>query len=84
MPDTVIAKLDDAIEALPRNDDALPVSDRASRLAEIEEEIALLETREECLIEHAAKDGIVIERRFDQSPASILGVQIAPRARVAA
>ena len=28
------------------------------------------------MIGHAAKDGTVIERRHDQSPASILGVQI--------
>jgi len=76
MPDTVIAKLDEAIEALPHSTDALPVVDRASRLAEIEAEIMLLETREEAVIERAAKDGIVLERRHDQSPTSILGVRI--------
>ena len=60
------------------------MSARAPRLAEIEAQIFNLEIQEEAVIERAAKDGIVIERRFDQSPASILGVQIAPRARVAA
>ena len=35
-----------------------------------------LEIQEEAVIEHAAKDGIIIERRFDQSPASILGVRL--------
>ena len=84
MPDTVIARLDEAIEALPHSTDALPMSERGSRLAEIEAQIFNLEIQEEAVIERAAKDGIVIERRFDQSPASILGVQIAPRARVAA
>ena len=79
-PDRVIAKLDEALEALPHSTDALPVSERASRLAMIEAEIALLESREEAVIEHAAKDGIIIERRFDQSPASILGVRIATTA----
>ena len=29
------------------------------------------------MIERAAKDGIVLERRHDQSPAMILGVRIA-------
>ena len=85
VPDTVITKLDEALEQMPRNADALPVSERASRLAEIEAEIALLETREEFLIERAAEDNIVIERRHDQSPVSILGLRIAPAtARAAA
>ena len=84
--DRVIARLDEALEAMPRNDDALPLSERASRLAMIEEEIALLEHREEHVIQRAHQDGIVIERRHDQNPASILGVQIAKpvSARVAA
>ena len=33
-PDRVIAKLDEALEALPQNGSALPISERASRLAE--------------------------------------------------
>lgn len=83
-PQMVIDKLDEALEALPHNDDALPLSARASRLAEIEAEIALLEIQEEVVIERAAKDGIILERRHDQSPASILGVRIATAVRVAA
>jgi hypothetical protein len=85
MPDMVIARLDEAIEALPQNGSALPVAERASKLAEIEAEIALLEDREEAMIMHAAAQGVTVERRYDQSPASILGVRIATAAaRVAA
>lgn len=82
----MIAALYRDLEALPRNDDALPISERASKLAEIEAQIFNLETQEECLIECAHQDGIILERRHDQGPASILGVQIAKpiSARVAA
>jgi hypothetical protein len=85
VPDVMIARLDETLDALPRNEGALPVSERASRLAEIEAEIMLLESREEHLIERAARDGVQIERRFDQSPASVLGVKVsAASARAAA
>ncbi len=76
MPDTVIARLDEALEAMPHTPDALPLAQRAPRLAEIEAEIELLEGREESLIEWAHQDGVVIERRHDQSPSSVLGVRI--------
>jgi hypothetical protein len=76
-PDRMIAALERDVEALPHNDDALPLSERAAKLAELQDEIALLEAREESLIERAAKDGVQIERRPEQSPSSILGVRIA-------
>ena len=52
---------------MPHNDDALPVLECASKLAEIEAQIFDLEIQEECVIGRAAKDGIIIERRDDQS-----------------
>jgi hypothetical protein len=84
MPDTVIARLDEALEAMPRNDDALPVAERAAKLAEIERQIFQLELQEETLISAAAKDGTVVARRPDQSPASVLEVQIVASAARAA
>jgi hypothetical protein len=83
-PDTMISRLDEMLERQPASGDALPLSERASRLAEIEAEIAILEHREEAIIERAHRDGVVIERRHDQSPQSILGVRIATAAARAA
>jgi hypothetical protein len=83
-PDRMIAALDREVDAQPHDDAALPLAERASKLAEIEGEIAILEQREEFVITQAAKDGIVIARRHDQSPASILGVQIVRSAARAA
>lgn len=80
-----IADQTSAASSTAGSDDALPVADRAPRLAEIEAEIGIYEHREEAVIERAAAQGIVIERRHDQSPASILGVLANPAtARVAA
>ena len=87
MPDVMVAKLDEAIEALPGNGstvEPLPLSERAAKLAEIEREIFALEIQEEALISAAHRDGVTVERRFEQSPASILGVQIVNSSRARA
>ena len=52
------------------------MSQRDAKLSEIESEIAILESREETIIERAQRGGVVIARRHDASPASILGVRI--------
>jgi hypothetical protein len=75
-PHMVIDKLDEMLEALPVDAHALPISERAERLAGIEEKIFDLEIQEECVVEAAAEDGVVIPRRSDASPASILGVRV--------
>lgn len=85
IPDVMAARLDTVLEQTPRNPDALPLDQRAVRLAEIEQLIFQLELQEEALVEQAAASGVSLERRSDQSPASILGVRImAAAARAAA
>jgi len=76
MPDAMASRIDEMLEQMPVDPHALPASERASKLAEIEAEIAQLENEEEALVMHAASQGITIERRYDQSPSSILNVRI--------
>jgi hypothetical protein len=76
-PNRMVEALECELEAMPVSADALPISERGAKLAEIESEIAILECREEAVIERAQRDGIDIPRRHDQSPQSILGVRVA-------
>jgi hypothetical protein len=62
------------LDHLPE-DDGVPMADRPSRLARIENDIFRLEVHEEQLIEEAAEAGIELERRVDASPEAILSVE---------
>ena len=79
MPDVIIARLNEMLEQMPPTiGDVLPVQcERPAKLAEPERQVFDLECEEEATIIHAASQGIVIERRHEQSAQSILGVRIA-------
>jgi hypothetical protein len=84
-PQMVTDALERELGAVPADAHALPYDQRHERLAQLEQQIAELEYEEEFLIERAQRDGVTIERRFDQSPASILDVRpAAASAKVAA
>jgi hypothetical protein len=77
-PEPLARSLDREVAALPLplQVDAMPANERIQRVAEIEEQLLILERREEALIERAAADDLDILRRGDASPLAVLGVVI--------
>ncbi|ADC71745.1 conserved hypothetical protein [Thioalkalivibrio sp. K90mix] len=63
---------DAVMSGLNPDADALPMSERPARLADLDRQVLALETAEEDAIREAAAAGVTIERRPDVSPDAIL------------
>lgn len=83
-PDTLLARLEDEIDALPVPALTLSLKEKNERLTVAKANLLSLEREEEALIESAADDGHHVTRRHDADPRAILGVRIKRRKAVAA
>jgi hypothetical protein len=82
-PERLRDRLIAQIDAMPKPSFSLSKEDKKSRVREIKANIDALEREEEALIDKAEDEGFEIDRRFDASPAVVLGIVVS-RERVAA
>jgi hypothetical protein len=75
-PEQLCRALEREIDNQPARADALPASERVRRVAELEDQLHALESREEALIMRAHGDGLEVLRRPDASPPCVLGVVV--------
>jgi hypothetical protein len=68
-----------ALDASPENGLRLTASEKAARVKEIRAEILAMERQEEAMIEAAAAEGTIIERRVRADPLAVLDVRLVPR-----
>jgi hypothetical protein len=81
--DTLLRRLEKEIDTLPDSKLALSANDKVKRENELIAQIDELERSEEGLIELAAEQGYIIERRPNASPAAVLGVRSRAAVRAA-
>jgi hypothetical protein len=74
LPDSLIARLDRAIDEGTDDSTALTVEERARRIAEIEADILANSREEEALIEKIESSGVPVRRRPDADPRAVLGL----------
>jgi hypothetical protein len=73
-PDAMLARLVEAIEALPDDPNAMPADEKHQRLEDGRGGLLQLERSEEALILLAAVEGIEVARRPDADPRAVLGI----------
>jgi hypothetical protein len=74
--DTMVARLEVEIDALPEPALAISALEKQRRIADLMGSIEVLERTEEALIARAAIDGVEVLRRRNADPRAVLGVMV--------
>jgi hypothetical protein len=73
-PVSLLQRLIEDIEALPKPPLALTAKARAEKLAALDAELLILEREDEILVEVSEEEGPIVQRRPDADPRAILGL----------